>query len=118
MLGVDKDELLELGKQDETVEEIADTMIKLNKDGTFTRLISEEEEEKFFHNLEVNAARKEGKEEGLLEGKQEGALEDKKNIARNLLKESDMTIERIEKITGLTKEEILKIQENTDTETK
>jgi predicted transposase/invertase (TIGR01784 family) len=49
-----------------------------------------------------------GKVEGLAEGKAEGAKAEKINIARELLEES-MSIDKIIKITGLTKEEIEKL---------
>ena len=39
------------------------------------------------------------------EGKEEGKMESKKEIAKKLLKKG-MTIEEIESITGLTKQEI------------
>ena len=107
MLAAGKNELIELGKQDEMVEEVKDIMIRLNDNGTFTRLISEEEEKEYFKQMELNDARE--------EGEQKGALEEKRNMVRTLLSKK-YKIEEIIDITGLTKEEILKIQENTDTD--
>ena len=49
------------------------------------------------------------KEEGIAEGMQKGKMESKKEIAKKLLKKG-MTIEEIESITGLTKQEIEKIK--------
>ena len=53
--------------------------------------------------------RLEGKIEGKIEGKLEGAKEKQIEIAKNMLKEN-ISIEVIFKITGLTKEEIEKLQ--------
>ncbi len=52
----------------------------------------------------------EGKQQGLLEGKKQGLLESKISIAKEMLL-SDMSVEMISKFTGLSKEEIEKIQE-------
>ena len=54
-------------------------------------------------------ARKEGKIEGKKEGKIEGKLEEKIKIVTNMLKEK-FNVEMIQKITGVDKEEIEKIE--------
>ncbi len=51
----------------------------------------------------------EGRAKGLAEGKIEGEIVAKKEIAKNMLNES-MSIDLIEKITGLSKEEIKKLK--------
>lgn len=51
----------------------------------------------------------EGKAKGLAEGKIEGEIVAKKEIAKNMINES-MSIDLIEKITGLSKEEIKKLK--------
>lgn len=73
--------------------------------------------------LEMNTAKVEGREEGYEEGKEEGLKdgreegkregekEAKKTIAKNMLK-LKIDIETISKATGLTKEEIQKINKN------
>ena len=53
--------------------------------------------------------RKEGKIEGKKEGKIEGKLEEKIKIVTNMLKEK-FNVEMIQKITGVDKEEIEKIE--------
>ncbi len=54
---------------------------------------------------------KEGREEGVKEGIKEGAKQERLEIAKNMLKEK-VNIEVIERVTGLTKEEIEKLKEN------
>lgn len=69
--------------------------------------------------LEINTAKaeareeayEEGKEEGLKDGREKGENEAKKTIARNMLN-FKIDIETISKITGLTKEEIKKLNKN------
>jgi predicted transposase/invertase (TIGR01784 family) len=60
-------------------------------------------------NYAVDTARIEGKAEGLAEGRAEGRAEGIAEIARNL-KKSDMPTAEIAKMTGLSKEEIEKLQ--------
>ena len=103
MLGSDEEELIELGKQDNKVEEVKDIMIRLNKNGTFTRTISQEQEDAFFMRMQLNDARDEGKEAGI--------LEEKKNTVKNLLNKN-ISLEDIIEITGLTKEKIKEIQKS------
>ena len=52
--------------------------------------------------------RREGREEGKREGKREGRREGRKDTAKSL-KKAGMTIDFIEKHTGLSKDEILKL---------
>ena len=63
----------------------------------YNRLVSEQN---FFE---------EGKEKGRKEGKIEGKREEKIEIVKKMLKEK-LSIEMIEKLTGLSKEEIEKIK--------
>ena len=58
---------------------------------------------------QMNLGRKEGREEGKIEGREEGKIEEKKATAINLL---DMNIDVgvIEKATGLSQAEILKLK--------
>ena len=58
---------------------------------------------------QMNLGRKEGREEGKIEGREEGKKEEKKATAINLL---DMNIDVgvIEKATGLSQAEILKLK--------
>ena len=91
-------------------------MKRLNKEDVFIYDITPEEEEKYIQNTEKNIARreglKEGREEGLVEGHTKGLAEgqkaEKESIAKKLL-EANYPIDGIEKVTGLTKEEIEKV---------
>lgn len=62
----------------------------------------------------INTARQEGTEVGLKQGRSEGRAEGKKStqieIARSLL--SDLPVERISEITGLTIDEIEALDNN------
>ena len=56
---------------------------------------------------------KQGKEEGLKQGKEEGLkqgkMEEKRNMAKKML-ESNISVEQITKITGLTRKEIQELK--------
>ena len=82
-------------------------MKRLNKEDVFIYDITPEEEEKYIQNTEKNIARREGLKEGLAEGQKV----EKESIAKKLL-EANYPIDGIEKVTGLTKEEIEKICKN------
>ena len=99
-----------------SVKESVDKLKRLNKEDVFIYDITPEEEEKYIQNTEKNIARreglKEGHEKGLVEGHTKGLAEgqkaEKESIAKKLL-EANYPINGIEKVTGLTKEEIEKI---------
>ena len=74
-------------------------MFKLNEDGTITRLVSYEDEQKWLI--------KRGKELA----KKEGIKETQINTVKELLKEGSLSTKTIAKITKLSEEEIIKIQE-------
>ena len=61
---------------------------------------------------EIEDAKKEGIEKGKAEGKAEGIKENKIEIARNMLN-MNMDIKDISKATGLTKEEIASLKNDT-----
>lgn len=60
--------------------------------------------------LEINTAKVEAREDGFEEGIEKGEKETKKTIAKNMLKQK-INIEMILKVTGLSKEEIQKLNE-------
>ena len=86
-------------------------MKRLNKEDVFIYDITPEEEEKYIQNTEKNIARREGLKEGHEKGLVEGHKAEKESIAKKLL-EANYPIDGIEKVTGLTKEEIEKICKN------
>ena len=94
------------------IKESVDNLKRLNSDAAFVYGLTPEEDEMLVRNTRDELVRREalaegkakGKNEGLAKGKAEGKAE----IATNLLKEN-YPIEKIIKVTGLTKEEIEKI---------
>ncbi len=82
-------------------------MFKLNEDGTITRLVSYEDEQKWLIKRGKELAKKEGIQEGIKEGIKETQI----NTVKELLKESSLSTKTIAKITKLSEEEIIKIQE-------
>ena len=56
-----------------------------------------------------NIARKDGRREGIQEGKREARIARRKEIAKNLLNDH-LNIEKIMQYTGLSRQEILKLQ--------
>ena len=115
MIGIkDEEELEKYSKKmnNAIIKESVDNLKRLNSDAAFVYGLTPEEDEMLVRNTRDELVRREalaegkakGKNEGLAEGKAEGKAE----IATNLLKEN-YPIEKIIKVTGLTKEEIKKI---------
>ena len=73
--------------------------------------ISPEEEETLEKNTLQKIAHKEGKAEGIEEGIEKGIEKTNENIVINSLKEN-IPIKTIEKITGLSEEQIKEIKQN------
>ena len=78
-------------------------MTNINKDPAFRIYMTEEEEREIIHNTELEEA----KEQGIEQGIEQRNIE----IAKNLIKEN-INIELISKTTGLSIEEVKKIQSN------
>ncbi len=76
-------------------------MFELNEDGTITRLVSYEDEQKWLI--------KRGKELAKEAGIKEGIKENQMNTAKKLLLRG-MEIKEVSEITNLKEEEIIKIQ--------
>ena len=123
MIGIkDEEELEKYSKKmnNAIIKESVDNLKRLNSDAAFVYGLTPEEDEMLVRNTRDELVRREalakglaegkaeGKTEGLAEGKVEGKAEGKAEIAINLLKEN-YPIEKIIKVTGLTKEEIEKI---------
>lgn len=92
MLGANASELENLSKVDKYVKEVSDKVFIFNADGTYTKTISRDDEMKLL---------------GKLEGYDKGVA----NVAKNLLNIA-MPVKKIEKATGLSKKEILKLKKN------
>ena len=87
----------------------------LTGDEEVKRLAELREKWEMDRNSEIGQAKKEGIEEGKAkgkaEGKAEGKIEEKLEIAKNILSKK-FKEEDIIAVTGLTKEEVLKLKEN------
>ena len=95
MIDMSYEELLKV-KGDKLMERLKDEAIKLNADDDFVKLMSDEDEERLLKNSYIQ----DGYEKGI---KQNTIL-----LTKNMLKEN-IDIEQISKITGLSIEEIKKI---------
>ena len=81
---------------------------------TEVRLMSELEEQSALATARAKGTEeglKQGKEEGLKQGKEEGLKQGKEEIAKKLL-EMNLPLKQIIEVTGLSKEEIEKIEKN------
>ena len=87
-------------------------MQDLNENEMFIYHISPDEDEEYTRNTYMYMAEKEGKKEGIKEGKKEGMALATLNIAENLLQKK-YAIKEIMDVTGLSEEEIKKLQEKT-----
>ena len=97
-----KEEELEIEKDDDAfVKKLKNKMKKLNQDKEFVSFLSREDDIKF----QMNTMKYEGQLEGKIEGIKEKSIE----IAKNLLQQN-ISIDVISKATGLSNEEILKLQ--------
>ena len=104
MLGLEKEELKELSLKNKGVKKYMEELNKINEDPEFREYMSYEEDQRKIFNSEMSYARRKGKEEGLKEGEYESKI----NIAKEMLK-NGIDIDLISKCTGLTIEEITKI---------
>jgi len=98
MLDLDKKELKNMPK-DKIVDKYITNVTIVNDDPEFQKYMSEEEDKKKIQNSLLS------------EAKEEGISQEKSSIAKNLLS-MNMTLEDISKATGLSIEEINKINEN------
>ena len=98
MLDLDKKELKSMPK-DKIVDKYITNVTIVNDDPEFQKYMSEEEDKKKIQNSLLS------------EAKEEGISQEKSSIAKNLLS-MNMTLEDISKATGLSIEEINKINEN------
>ena len=96
MQNLNKEELEKLSimyKGDETIMDYNEKLRKLNENGKFNSLLTEEEEEIFWRNTERNIGEKRGK----------------KDVAKNMLNDG-VNIDLIAKYTNLTKQQIVSLK--------
>ena len=120
MIGIkDEEELEKYSKKmnNAIIKESVDNLKRLNSDATFVYGLTPEEDELLVRNTRDEFVRREALTEGLAEGEAKGKAEGlaegqakgKAEIAINLLKEN-YPIEKIIKVTGLSREDIEKLK--------
>lgn len=95
-----RQELREISKKDEDLENMAKIIEDLNEDENIIGLYDKEQMDAWMKKIDHNEAIKEGTEKGLQQGLQQGLEEKAKEIAQNMLK-ANMSIAQISKLTGL-----------------
>ena len=98
MLDLNKEDLVKLSN-DRKVMKFMNEVKKVNEDPEFFSYMTKEEDEEKCHNTELKEANEAGKKE------------EKIAIAKNMLLEN-ISLEIIQKVTELSKEEILNIKNN------
>ena len=102
-LDASKKELEELSKEDRIIKEVKEKVFTFNEDGTITRMISREEEERLMQQAREKKAKEKGIgigiRKGLIDGRKEGLIDGRKEIIKELLKSYDIdTIHKMTKI--------------------
>ena len=105
MLDANEEEIKELSKKDKVVKEYGEKMYIINKDGSVTRTISYEEDQKKLFKTRLNLAQEHGEEKGLKKGEEKN----KKETAFKML-ELGLSLDTIQKCTSLSEKEIQKLQ--------
>ena len=108
MLDMEIKDIKKLPK-DKVVKEYMEKIEKLNNDPMFINWITKEKDEQMIKNTQLYNATQEGINIGINQGINQGIKQEKIEIAKSMLKKN-MDIEDIIDITGLTKEEIEKLQ--------
>ena len=108
MLDMEIKDIKKLPK-DKVVKEYMEKIEKLNNDPMFINWITKEKDEQMIKNTQLYNATQQGINIGINQGINQGIKQEKIEIAKSMLKKN-MDIEDIIDITGLTKEEIEKLQ--------
>ena len=101
MLDADKEEIEELSKRDKVVKEYGEKMYIINKDGSVTRTISEEEDREKIFRTRLHMAENKGLNKGIAKREKETAIK---------MLQDGVSLELIQKYTSLSEEEIKKLQ--------
>ena len=112
MLDMEIKDIKKLPK-DKVVKEYMEKIEKLNNDPMFINWITKEKDEQMIKNTQLYNATQEGINigisQGMKQGINQGMKQGKIEIAKSMIQEN-MNLELIRKITGLSKEEIEKLQ--------
>ena len=108
------DEILFKEASKEVTEELGGENIMGDLDYTMAAVVRKKVQEEVQKKLQKGRkeSRKEGRMEGREEGRMEGREEGRREITLRLLN-ADMSVEKVSEITGLSKQEIYKFQEDT-----
>lgn len=105
MLGLEKEDLKKLSKEDKVVSKYMNELNKINEDPEFREYMTYEEDQRKIFNSRMSAATRKGLQKGIQKGITERNIE----IAKKMLKEN-LSIEQISRITNLTENEIKKLK--------
>ena len=105
MLGLEKEDLKKLSKEDKVVSKYMNELNKINEDPEFREYMTYEEDQRKIFNSRMSAATRKGIQKGIQKGITERNIE----IAKKMLKEN-LSIEQISRITNLTENEIKKLK--------
>lgn len=105
VFGLDEDEFKGLKDDDKYMEKLKNDVDTLNKDPEFYQAMTDEEDIKFQVNSSFIEGKEEGIEQGTRQGIEQGSKEKELDIVRKM-KEENISSEMIQKITGLSVEEI------------
>ena len=94
-------EVGQIMEENEEIKEAVDELKEMSESYTLRRIAELREKGERDYNSAIGDAR----EDGIIQGRKEGKKEERQEIAKKML-ESGIPIEKIEKITGLKKEEI------------
>ena len=105
MLGLEKEDLKKLSKEDKVVSKYMNELNKINEDPEFREYMTYEEDQRKIFNSRMSAATRKGLQKGIQKGITERNIE----IAKKMLKEN-LSTEEILEITDLSIEELNKIK--------
>ena len=107
MLGLERDDLKKLAKNNKVVSKYMKELDEVNENPEFREYMSYEKDQELMRNTEREIGREEGIEQGILQGIEQ----EKKEITLNLLN-TNMSISEISNIVNLPEEKIKEIRDN------
>ncbi len=109
MLDLETKDLEKLSKGDDFVEEVGKKVMELNEQETFQSAMTYEEDQRLILNAEKSISYEEGIEKGIEKGMEKGLKEKQLEIAKAMF-DDNVSTETISKYTGLSIDEIIKLQ--------
>ena len=108
MIANNKEDLNKISKGDKVMENVANKITSLSMDDYIKGYYIKEEQDEWMRNVDIADARKTGLKEGEKLGFEKGINQTKIETAKKM-KEENIPLDIIVKITSLTKEEIEKL---------